>query len=236
MIDARRLWDFDDPAGSEVRFREAAEAASGADRAAWLTQVARAVGLQRRYDEGLALLDGLEATGAEVATRIHLERGRLLRSAGDPDAARPELEAAAAAALEAGLESLRIDALHMLALVADPADRLALSQAALEEARAATHPAARDWDASLLNNIGMVHADAGDHVAALVSFEEALEARQRIGDVSSTRVARWMVAWSLRNLRRTEEALALQRALKAELEAAGESDPFVDEEIALLTT
>ena len=80
----------------------------------------------------------------------------------------------------------------------------------------------------------MVHADAEDWPAALAAFEEALAARERIGEVGRTRVARWMVGWALRNLGRTDEALAVQRALKAELEAAGEEDPYVDEELALL--
>ena len=44
-----------------------------------------------------------------------------------------------------------------------------------------------------------------------------------------------MVGWTLRLLGRTEEALGLQRALKAELEADGVEDPYVDEELALLT-
>jgi hypothetical protein len=82
----------------------------------------------------------------------------------------------------------------------------------------------------------MAHADAGDFGRALVVFEEALAARERIGDAGRTRVARWMVAWALRNLDRREEALALQRALKAELEALGEEDPYVDEEIGILTS
>jgi hypothetical protein len=43
-----------------------------------------------------------------------------------------------------------------------------------------------------------------------------------------------MVAWSLRNLGRHDEALAMQRALKADLAAAGASDPYVEEELALL--
>ena len=43
-----------------------------------------------------------------------------------------------------------------------------------------------------------------------------------------------MVAWSLRNLGRTDEALAAQRALKKELDAAGATDPYVDEELAIL--
>ena len=44
----------------------------------------------------------------------------------------------------------------------------------------------------------------------------------------------WMVAWALRHLGRTEEALAVQRGLRAELDAAGLDDPYVDEELALL--
>jgi hypothetical protein len=43
-----------------------------------------------------------------------------------------------------------------------------------------------------------------------------------------------MVAWTLRLLGRPDEALAMQRALKAELEAAGEQDEYVDQELALL--
>ena len=43
---------------------------------------------------------------------------------------------------------------------------------------------------------------------------------------------RWCVARCLRSLGRTEEALAEQRALAAELEAIGESDEFVTQEIA----
>jgi tetratricopeptide (TPR) repeat protein len=122
----------------------------------------------------------------------------------------------------------------MVALVAPAKDQHRLHEEALAVARAATDPAARDWDASLLNNLGMVQAEAGDWPAALTSFQEALAARKRIGDAGRTRVARWMVGWALRNLGRTDEALAVQTALKAELEAAGEEDPHVDEEISLL--
>lgn len=234
MIDPRPLWDFDDPAASERRFRAAADAAEPPQREAWLTQVARALGLQERYAEGHTLLDGLPVADPEVTARTALERGRLVRSAGDSPAARPHFEQAAGAARAGGLEELLVDALHMLAICADPAEQVAANELALEVARASADPAARDWDASLLNNLGMAHADAGDHAPALAAFEQALAAGERIGDVGRTRVARWMVAWSLRHLGRTDEALAAQRALKAELDADGEADPYVDEEIALL--
>jgi tetratricopeptide (TPR) repeat protein len=234
MIDPTPLWNFDDPEGSEQRFRAEAENADPDDRLVLMTQVARALGLQEKYDEGNAVLDDLSPTEDEVAVRIALERGRLFRSEDDPDQARPLFEAAALSASEAGLDALHVDALHMLALVAEPAEQVALGARALAVARASSDQQARDWDASLLNNIGMAQADAGDFEAALGTFEEALAARERIGDPSRTRVARWMVAWALRNLGRNEEALQIQLALKAELDADGLTDPHVDEELALL--
>jgi len=234
MVDVSALWDFDDPAGSERRFREALQTAEGTERLVLLTQVARALGLQERYDEGHAALDDLVATDPEVATRVSLERGRLLRSSGRPDEARPHFEAAAATARDARLDALHVDARHMVALVAPESDQRRLTEEALDVARASTEPAARDWDASLLNNLGMVHADAGEWADALARFEEAQQACERVGDAGRIRIARWMVGWALRNLGRTEEALAVQTALKAELDSLGEEDPYVDEELALL--
>jgi hypothetical protein len=80
----------------------------------------------------------------------------------------------------------------------------------------------------------MTYADAGDFTTALARFQEALAARERIGVDARTREAKWMIAWALRNLGRTEEALAMQRALKVELDAAGASDQYVDEELVIL--
>jgi tetratricopeptide (TPR) repeat protein len=228
------LWDFDDPSGSEARFRAAAATADAPDRLVLLTQVARALGLQGRYDDGHAVLDDLAVTDPEVATRVSLERGRLLRSAGAVDESVPHFEAAATSARRSHLEALHVDALHMLALVAPPGEALDRHHDALAVARASSSQEARDWDASLLNNIGMTHAEAEDWGAALAAFEDALEARRRIGDDARTRVARWMVGWALRNLGHREAALEVQTALKAELDAVGEEDPYVDEELALL--
>jgi len=235
MTDFATLWDFDDPTGSESRFRAEADAARGPDRLVLLTQVARAVGLQERYAEAHALLDALDAASTpEVGVRVALERGRLLNSAGDPDAALVCFRAAVEAADAAGLDALAIDGLHMVAIAAPVDERLALNETALARARAAEDPAARNWDASLLNNIGMCHVDAGDLGSALRAFEDALVALERIGDGGRVLVGRWMVAWTLRLQGRTAEALAAQLALKADLDALGQTDPYVDEELALL--
>jgi tetratricopeptide (TPR) repeat protein len=234
VIDPRPLWDFDDPGASAERFMDAAQQATEPERTCWLTQYVRALGLQESYSEAMKVLDQLDSDDPEAATYLAIERGRVLRSSGHPDDARPYFDQAAATAEAAGLEALHVDALHMVALVAPEDQQLALNEAALAVARAASDQRARDWDASLLNNIGMTHADAGDHEAALAAFEQALAARERIGDPANIRVARWMIGWSLRNLGRRDEALTIQQSLKAELDSIGENDQYVDEELALL--
>src|SRR5262249_53083925 len=163
-----------------------------------------------------------------------LERGRVLRSSGPPDDARPYFESAVTRAESVGLDALQVDALHMVALVAPIEEQHEIHARALAIARGSDDARARDWDASLLNNIGMTYADAGQWEQALVTFEEALTARERIGDPATSRVARWMIAWTLRNLGRRDEAREMQLALKAELESVGASDQYVDEELALL--
>lgn len=232
------LWDFEDAAASETRFRSAASRADGDTRLVLLTQVARAVGLQERYTEGHAELDAVEAAASpspDVAARLDLERGRLLRSAGQGSHARALFSSAVRQAAEAGLDALHVDALHMRALTEDSTeDQVRATEEALRVARASASPRARDWDASLLNNLGMARVDLGDLSGALATFEEALAARERVGKPRETRVARWMVAWCLRLMGRTVDALEMQLALKADLDAAGVEDPYVDEELALL--
>ena len=229
------LWDFDDAPGSEARFRElAASAADEVGRELALTQVARALGLQGRFEEGYAVLLTLGAEHPEVAVRAELEHGRLLRSGGDPEAARPRFVRAARLAQEAALDHLHVDALHMLALVAPAEQQLDATLVALEAARSSTQPRGRAWEASVLNNLGMVHADAGDFAAALPVFEEALALREREGDPERTRIARWMVAWALRHVGATDRAREIQLGLREELLAAGRTDIYVSEELTLL--
>lgn len=237
MVDIAALWDFSDPVGSESRFRAELAGAGPAEARVLGTQLARALGLQGRFAEAHAVLDRLtdpDAGDPELVTRVALERGRLHRSAGDDDAARPHFQRAETTARAGGLDPLHIDALHMLALVQERAEAMATTERALASARASADPAARAWEASLLNNLGMVHADAGDWTEALATFEEALAVRRRAQDVESEQIARWMVAWTLRNLGRTREALTIQRALRAEHEVAGSDDPDVRAELALL--
>ena len=233
MIDLTELWNFDDPAGSEQRLRAAQVEAPETEVAVLQTQVARALGLQGRYAEALAVLDGIECTDPEVTVRSLLERGRVYRSRGDVTAAAPLFEAAVAAA-DQGLEGLAIDAMHMVALTLKGDDQIAYTRGILDRARASRDPSARRWLASLLNNLGMAYSDQGEWQLALQTFEEALAERRTGSDLEATFAARWMVAWALRHLGRTAEARDAQLALQADLVAAGREDPYVHEELALL--
>jgi tetratricopeptide (TPR) repeat protein len=235
VVDLKALWDFDDPASSEARFRAAASGTDDPERALLMTQVARAQGLQGRYDEGHATLDAIAGDGsAELNVRLALERGRLHNSAKQPAEALSAFHRAAELAAAPGLAGLRIDALHMVALASPAADRLTLTRAALAEARASDDPEARAWEASLLHNLGVELADTGALEEAHEVFVEALALREQKGQVAEARVGRWMVGWVLRLQGRRDEALAVQRALRSELAAAGEHDPYVDEELSLL--
>jgi tetratricopeptide (TPR) repeat protein len=236
MTDLTALWDFSDAAGSEARFRAAADWTNGADRAVLLTQVARALGLQDRFEDGHTLLDTVaaEASDDEVVVRIALERGRLWNTAGEAGTALASFHRAAELAGAARLAGLRLDALHMAAIAAPPEERARLNREALEEARSSEDPAGRRWEASLLNNLGMALVDSGELEEAHEAFADAVAARERDNDVTGARVGRWMVGWVLRLRGRHDEALAVQRSLHAELTAAGEHDPYVEEELALL--
>ncbi|HET6819761.1 MAG TPA: tetratricopeptide repeat protein [Candidatus Limnocylindria bacterium] len=226
------LWDWDDPAGSEARFRDAAESAASAhDRAILLTQLARALALQGRGPEALDILDALAEDDAELEARIALERGRVLNSSGDPNAARPQFERALAIAEAGDREHLAVDALHMLAIVAPPAEQVALNERAIAMAEAASDPRARQWLASLHNNLGWTRFEAGNHEEALRLFELALAERRARGEPRETGVAQWAVARALRALGRTDEALQAQRQLADDYAALGVDDPYVDEEL-----
>jgi tetratricopeptide (TPR) repeat protein len=227
------LWDWDDPAESERRFRAAAESERGLDGEILITQVARAVGLQGRFDAAAELLDELpDDEDEELRVRVLLERGRALNSSGDTARAGPEFEAALEAAEQAGFEHLAVDAIHMLAIVAAAADQDELNGRALELASTASDPRARQWRASLLNNMGWTAFERGDLAGALKLFEDALAARLEQGKQSEIIAARWCVARTLREIGRVDEALAIQLTLADDLRAAGKTDHYVDEEIA----
>lgn len=236
-----RLWDFADPVASEERFRAASADPERTPhkRAVMAAQLARAVGLQGRTEEALAVLDGVAAAApgtesgpeaAELRARVALERGRLHAAAGRPEEALPELTRAVREAAAAGAAFLVLDGLHMLALT-DGGHEEEWAAEGFDVLAGSRDPRVLRWGIALHNNLGWTKHDGDDPVAALHHFTLAAEAAEQYGSAEQLRVARWSMARALRTLGRTDEALAIQRALDAE--RAG--DPFVTAELEALT-
>ncbi|POZ63186.1 tetratricopeptide repeat protein [Chromobacterium alticapitis] len=247
-LDLSALWDFDHPALSEQRFRAAQTTAAPDDFLILQTQIARSYGLRGDFVQARALLSAVQprlaGAGLQAQARYWLEWGRSWVSATHPreqlsEDARKQARAAYlqadALARSGGLDALAIDAQHMLALVeTDAAAQLRWNREALRLAETSGQANARQWRASLRNNIGCVLYQQGDYPKALDEFQQALALRQQGGDAAATRVAWWMVAWTLHAMKRQDEALAIQLRLERENAAAGDPDPDVFDELAKL--
>lgn len=247
-LDIAALWDYQQPALSAERF-EAAKAGASPDEVLILqSQTARSHGLRGDFPQARSLLAAMapEIAHASVEARTYyeLELGRSYASATHPAAAQTsETKAEArrhylqalALAKQGQLDNLAIDALHMMAFVdTAPADQLHWADEALVIATASGQPKARKWEASLRNNKGYALHELGRYEEALTEFKVAQTLREQGNNASAERVARWMVAWTLRALKRNDEALAMQLQLEKDCDAAGEPDPEVYAELMLL--
>jgi tetratricopeptide (TPR) repeat protein len=247
-IDLAPLWNFDDPIQSEQRFRSALVTATGDDTVILQTQIARSYGLRGDFPKAQEILKGLEprlqAASAEARARYWLELGRTYSSATHPpesqtldtkESARKAYKQAFETAESAQLDGLAVDALHMLAFVdTDPADQLKWGQQALAIALASSQTSAKNWEASLRNNVGYALHELGRYEEGLDQFKQAVVLRERSQDLQATRIAYWMVGWTLRALNRVDEALEIQLRLERERQAAGAPSPYVFEELELL--
>jgi tetratricopeptide (TPR) repeat protein len=232
----RPLWDFDDLASTEERFREQLlRERSDEGRAEVLTQLARTHGLRGDFDDGDALIDDatlLAGSSTVARARIDLERGRLRRSSGDRESALPLFESAFAMALEADQGFIAADAAHMAALAGpDRSAFVAWTERGIT--LAGEREDAAYWLGPLLNNLGWEYYEAGEYAAALDAFERALVAREREPEKEAPiELARYAVGKALRALGRAEDAIPVVERAAAWAEGANTPDGWFHEELA----
>lgn len=241
LPDWRTLWDFDDPAGTEHRLRELrGKCVSAGDLPRALeinTQIARALGLQRRFDAAHALLDSIEGQRQPLpiglTARIRLERGRIYNTAGDKARAVACFTAAWELANTSGDKPLALDAAHMNAIAAPPDEGLAWSSRAISLAESSDDARARRWLGPLYNNSGFTHLERGEFAQALVLFRKALEFRLLSGWTEETVIALWAVGHTQRRMGTHEEALRTMHEVVTRWREIGR-DPsgYTHEEIA----
>lgn len=248
-VDLDALMSWSDPAAGEAAYRAVLDRYAGAAQQSVWTRIARAQGLQRRYDEARATLDQVEAalqalgpavteTGeattdadlAEAWTRLHLERGRVFNSSGDAETSVRHFERALHVSEETGLDGLWVDAAHMLGIVLPPDQALEWNLRAIRAAEKSEVPAARRWLGPLYNNTGWTYMDRGEPALALELFEKGVAWREADGKEKPLLVARWTVARAWRDLGRCEEALPLLESLHQRWAELGEPDAYVIEE------
>ena len=200
-----------------------------------LTQLARIAGLRGEFAAGERFIQEAEATAdtSQLArTRIDLERGRLRRSSGEVDRARPLFESAFAIALEAEEYYLAVDAAHMVAVTArDRAGFVAWTERGI--ALATTHEEARYWLGPLLNNLGWEYYESAEYAEALDAFDRALQARERDPENrAAIELARYAVGKTLRALGRSKDAVPLLEQAVVCAENQGAPNGWFHEELA----
>jgi tetratricopeptide (TPR) repeat protein len=247
-LDLTALWDFNQPELSERRFKQALQTANGDDALILHTQIARSHGLRKNFDLARQILRDIQPAiadaGPQAQIRFHLEMGRTFASTTHTPAqltsdaraqARQAYGTALALARAARLDGLAVDAIHMFAFLdTAPADQLKWGQAALDVVQASSQPEAKRWEASVRHNIGYALHQLGRFEDALMQFQQALVLREAGSNANATHVAHWMVAWTLRSLKRHNEALAIQLRLEQTAAAANQPDRHVFEELEIL--
>jgi tetratricopeptide (TPR) repeat protein len=240
LPDFDKLWNYGDPAATEAKFREilpeAKERGDADYRLQLETQIARTLGLQRKFEDAHRVLDGVERELTPALTTVRarylLERGRTFNSSKQPGKARPLFLEAWELGRKEGLEFHAVDAAHMMGIVEKGDASLAWNEQAMAYAEKAKDPRARGWLASLYNNTGWTYHDMGQHGKALEVLQKCWDLyKEKAPDSQGARIAKWSVAKQLRMLKRTDEALAMQFELQKEHEKLGTKDGFVHEEI-----
>jgi tetratricopeptide (TPR) repeat protein len=243
LPDYDSVWDYDHPNVTEKKFRELLPAALDSRDFPYLTQlltqIARAEGLQRKFQDAHNTLDRVEKAllkaEADDKTRVRylLERGRVFNSSGKRDEARPLFQQALDLAVRSKDDFNAVDAAHMMAIVEQQTEKqLQWNLKALDLAENSTDEKAKKWRGSLYNNLGWTYFEQKQFEEALLMFEKALGFREREADPAKILVAKWCIAKTLRMMDHTEEALEMQRALYEQYQAAGRRNGYVYEEVA----
>ena len=236
------LWDYDNPQATEVTFRELVPAAEKSGNKSYyaelLTQLARTLSLQRKFDDAHNLLDdarqlivGQDIPVAEI--RYLLERGRTFNSSNEKAQAIALFKEAYEKALQNNEGFYAIDAAHMLGVAEKPQEQLYWNIKAMDLAEKSVDPRSRKWLGPLYNNIGWTYHDAKDYERALNLFEKSLAWRMEQKDEKGTFIAKWTIGRTYRSLDRIDKALAVQKELLDEIQRKGLTQSgFVFEELA----
>lgn len=234
MRDFDAFWNYADPATTEEKFRSVLANSPDEDEcylAELKTQIARTLGLQRKFEEGHAMLaqieEGVISQNAIVSTRYYLEKGRLYNSNKQVEEAIEAFKKASEIANSHKLDYYYVDALHMLGIAYKGNESLHWNEKAIEAAENTEDARTKNWLGSLYNNTAWTYFDMKEYDKALSLFEKCLAwniLKERDGAI---RIAKYSIAKCYRMLHRVEEALFILDEI-----VVGEEDGYIYEEFA----
>lgn len=241
LPDFDKLWDYNNPAETEKKFKEILPQAEESKDKSYLiellTQVARTEGLQMKFDDAHKTLDRamklIKADHIRPRIRYMLERGRVYNSSKVYDKAKELFLAAYQQAVKYNEDNLTVDAAHMMGIVEKAEESLKWNEVAMKHAEYSKDENAKKWLGSLYNNTGWTYHDMGDYNKALELFERNVIWHSERNTKQGLSIAKWCAARTLRSLGRTEEALDKQIELSAFNNELGlGEDGYNSEEIA----
>jgi hypothetical protein len=243
VTDPEIPWDLTRPQAGEAALRTmhdtlARDASPNNVRSAnVLTQIARAEALQgkltdaeRTLDRAAKLLGSINDVQPKL--RLLLERGRLFALHSRPTQARTCFLEVWKAARETGETFHAIDAAQMMSIVETPKERNRWTLLALELAEQSPDDRVKRWRGDLHITLGKHYEELLQLPKAIECFERAASCFQEHGAPAAAAVARSLIGRVFRLLKRTEEALEIQKSVLAEQTRSGGVDGIVLEELA----
>ena len=243
LPDIESLWDYDDPIGTEKKFKELCEENSKyivrVDQYLELkTQIARAQCLQLKFEEARESLDYvlwcLDEYSFVPSIRYYLELGRIhINSGYYRNYASDYFSMAYETATRFEEDDyFAVDAALMFA-ISKPDKAMEWNMKALELCEKSKNPKTKKWLGSICNSIGWVYHNNDEYAIALEFFEKVLAFMEKEKNKESVLIARWAIARALRSLGRVEESLNMLYEISEEIKAKKlEEDPYVYQEIA----
>lgn len=238
--DFDKLWDYNDPAATEIKFREILpemEKFGDRDLIAQLhTQIARTYSLRSKFDEAHKILDSVLAMLGEktpvAEVRYMLERGRNYRSSGNVEESRPFFLEAYQKSKERGLDYHAVDAAHMMVIIEKGEEALKWNDIAIRDAENSKDEETKGWLGSLYNNVGWTYFEMNNLEKSLELFEKNVIWHTEKKTIRGLQIAKWCVARVNRELGNLDKAFDMQMNLLNEIETnKQEQDGYVFEEI-----
>ena len=243
ILDFDKLWNYNDPAGTEKKFRELLPQVKDTnDKSAYLqllTQIARTLGLQMKFDEAHKILDEVEPQLSDethlARVRYLLERGRTFRSSKQVDKSRDLFIKAYELAVEHKEDFYAVDAAHMMGIIEPFDEAQRWNELAMKLAENSKEERAKNWLGPLYNNTAWNYHDNKDYDKALEIFEKNVIWHTKKESKQELVIAKWSVARTLRSLNKIKEAIRIQKDLIDEIKEKNlEEDGYVYEELGEL--